>query len=79
MASPKPRRTILCGRSNFKTRQCLLSLLTPGNVPRISYNERGRNLTLFDSSFVLTDPGNEAARIAGMKEAPVPLKKSVEF
>ena len=31
------------------------------------------------SSFVQTNAGNEAARHFGMKEAPVPVKKSVEY
>lgn len=39
----------------------------------------GGDLTLSGFRFVQTASGNEAARAFGMGEAPVPVKKSVEF
>ena len=41
--------------------------------------KREMSLILSGSRIVQTGPGNEAARFFGMEEAPVSVRKSVEF
>ena len=55
----------------------LPSLLILGEAR--NFTKRKTSLILSGSRFVQSGPGNEAARFFGMEEAPVSVKKAVEF
>ena len=77
MASRKQRCIILLERSISGIKDSLPLLLILGEARK--FTKRKTSLILYGSNFVQCGPGNEAARVFGMEEAPVSVKKSVDF
>ena len=77
MASRKQRCTISLEKSISKMKDSLPLLLILGKARK--FTKRNTSLILSLTRFVQSGPGNEAARIFGMEEAPVSIKECVEF